>query len=108
MQLQFEQVIFTIIAVAIVWFIYRMIKHGGFKAAMFGAGIKNTLGQVSGSGPKLINSSLRVHALDKSPERAVGIEFISKSIGSYQMTPITLSATEARKLAEFIGKAINS
>jgi hypothetical protein len=85
-----------------------MLKHGGFKAAMFGAGIKNTVGEVSGSGPKIMNLSLKVHELDKSPKRAVGLELVSKSIGSYQMTPITLSVSEARKLSELINNAVNS
>ncbi len=108
MEFKFEYIIFAIFALVIGSFIFKILKHGGFKAAMFGAGIKNTVGEVSGSGPKLMNLSLRGHELDKPPERAVGLELVAKSVGSYQMTPITLSVTEAKKLNELINNAVNS
>lgn len=106
MEFKFEYLFFGVFAVIAGSFIIKMIKHGGFKAAMFGAGIKNTVGEVSGNGPKLMNLSLKVHELDGSPDKAVGLEFVAKSFGGYQMTPITLSASEAKKLTDLINNAV--
>jgi hypothetical protein len=102
MEFKFEYIFFVVFACVIGSFIFKIIKHGGFKAAMFGAGIKNTIGEVSGNGPKIMNLSLRVHELDGSPEKAVGLELVAKSVGSYQMTPITLSISEAKKLIDLL------
>lgn len=102
MEFKFEYIFIAVFALVIGSFIYKIIKHGGLKAAMFGAGIKTTVGEVSGNGPKLMSLSLKVHELDQSPEKAVGLELVAKSFGSYQMTPITLSVSEAKKLSVLI------
>lgn len=106
MQIEPQYIFFALFTAFIGYFIYRMIKHGGFKGAMFGAGIKHTLGEVSGSGPKMMSTLVRVHELDgASSEKKVGVEFVAKSVGSYQMMPISLSANEARDLAKMLNDA---
>lgn len=79
-------------------FLYKIVQHGGFKAAMFGARIDRTVGEVAGGGMKLMKVGLRIHRLGGSPEKAVGVELVAKSFASYQMMPMTLSVGEARKL----------
>lgn len=106
-ELKLEYLFFAVFALVIGSFVFKILKHGGFKAAMFGAGIKSTAGEVSGSGQKLMRLTLRVHELDASPDRAIGIELVAKSIASYQMMPITLSASEAKKLTELINGVVN-
>ena len=86
-------------------FVAKMVRFGGFKAAMFGAPIERTLGEVSGTGGRLMTSLLKVHSLRGDPEHRVGLEFLAKSVASYQMTPLTLSATEARRLAALLTAA---
>lgn len=106
MTISFEYIFFLFFAGIIGYFIFRMLKHGGFKGAMFGAGIKRTLGEVKGSGPKMMTTLLRVHELDGATlGKRVGVEFVAKSIGSYQMMPITLSASEAKELANLLNDA---
>ena len=107
MEFKFEYIFFAVFALVVGVFIVKVIKHGGFKAAMFGAGVKNTVGEVSGNGPKRMNLSLKVHELDSAPDKAVGLELVAKSVSSYQMTPITLSISEAQKLIALIAKATN-
>lgn len=108
MELKSEYIFFALFALVIGSFVFKIIKHGGFKAAMFGAGIRNTVGEVSGNGPKLVNMSLKVHELDdETLEKYVGLELVAKTIGSYQMTPITLSVSEAKKLTELINSITN-
>lgn len=108
MEFKFEYLFFAVFAIVAGSFIYKILRHGGIKAAMFGAGIRNTVGEVSGSGPKPMKLALKVHELDDdSNEKAVGLEIVAKSIGSYQMTPIALSVSEARKLSELITSITN-
>lgn len=107
MEFRFEYLFFTVFSLAIGSFIFKMLKHGGFKAAMFGAGIKRSAGEVSGSGQKLMRLTIKVYELDAFPDKAIGMELVAKSIASYQMIPITLSASEAIKLAELINRVVD-
>ena len=107
MEFKFEYIFFAIFAIVIGSLLFKVIKHGGFKAAMFGAGIKHTVGEVSGSGPKLMNMSVKVHELDGYPDKAIGLELVAKSVASYQMTPIALSITQAKELSELISSITN-
>lgn len=88
--------------------IFKTLKHGGFRAAMFGAKIRKTVGEVSGKGPKLMALSLKVHELEGNDhDRVVGLELVAKSFASYQMMPIALSATEAKKLSDMLNNIAN-
>jgi len=105
MELKPEYIFWAIFAAVIFSFLFKMAKNGSFKAAMFGARIKNTVGEVSGASSKMMNLKLKVHELDDiTNERAVGLELVEKSFASYQMMPITLSLTEAKKLADILNQ----
>lgn len=91
------------------YFIFRMFRYGGFKAAMFGASIQRTVGEVAGLAHPPVSSVLKVHVLDGgNPEKAVGLEFVAKSFASYQMLPLTLSSGEAKRLASLLQEAIGN
>ena len=96
----FPFIVIGFIALTFGSFVFKIIKNGGFKGAMFGAPILKTLGQVSGgSSSKIIGIYVNVHVLGgNNPDRTIGLEIVAKSIASYQMMPVTLSKTEARKL----------
>ena len=97
-------VIFVLVAGS---FLVKIFKHGGLKAAMFGAPISSTVGEVSGSGSKLMKVAVKVHQLGgASSEKAIGLEFVAKSVGSYQMLPVTLSKAEAQKLSQLLQSAL--
>jgi hypothetical protein len=83
----------------------RIRRFGGFRAAMFGAQIQRTVGEATGTGGSLVSTRLRVHVLADPPEKAVGLEFVSKSFASYQMRPITLSVAEAQNLIALLQAA---
>jgi hypothetical protein len=82
-------------------------KHGGLKGMLFGASIKKTIGEVSGSDRSMMKTALRVHVLDAGPDKAVGIELVAKSMASYQMMPISLSVSETRNLIAQLQAALN-
>jgi hypothetical protein len=109
MDLGFEVLFFAIFASVIGFFAYRMIRHGGFKAAMFGARIDRTVGEVSGEKQGPVGVALKVHILRReAAEKLVGVEFIAKSFASYQMTPITLSVAQAQQLASLLNEAVRA
>jgi hypothetical protein len=102
------QSLFPILVLAVVALVivFRVFKRGGLRAAMFHAPIKRTVGEVSGSGTKIMSTAVKVHALGgDSSEKAVGLEVVAKSVASYQMLPVTLSASEAMKLARLLQAA---
>ena len=85
----------------------RFIKFGGIKAAMFGARIERTVGEAAGSScNKITKRIVRVHVLDGGPDKAVGLEFVAKSLVSYQMLPPALSESEALNLIRFLENAV--
>jgi hypothetical protein len=50
--------------------------------------------------------AVKVHTLGgDSTEKAIGLEFVAKSIASYEMMPVTLSVAEAKKLATLLQAA---
>ena len=83
-------------------FIWKMIRHGGMRAAMFGATIKRTVGEVAGTKANMYSTVLKVHQLAAASDRAVGVEFIAKSFASYQIVPISLSRDSALRLSEYL------
>lgn len=85
--------------------LFKVFKFGGFKAAMFGAPIERTVGEVEGSGSRMMNLTVKVHRLGGGSDKAIGLELVAKSFASYQMMPITLSVAEAKKLAQLLDAA---
>lgn len=93
----------------VAYFGYRVFRHGGFKAAMFGARIDRTVGEVLGQAQGSVGLALRVHVLHRDPaEKLVGIELTAKSMASYQMMPIALSLSQAQELSSLLQDAIRS
>jgi hypothetical protein len=74
---------------------------------MFGAAVRRTVGEVEGASQSMMKTALKVHALDASPDKAVGLEFVAKSVASYQMMPFAMSAAEARKLIAHLQAALD-
>ena len=109
--MSFDQIlpyIFGAVFLAVLAHMVRgFLKHGGFKGMMFGAGIRRTIGEIEGAGPSMMKTALKVHSLDGAPEKAIGLEFVAKSIASYQMMPFAMSVSEAQKLIAHLQAAIN-
>jgi hypothetical protein len=101
-----DYIFWTILAIVAGTFLWRVLRYGGFRAAMFGSSIQSTVGEVQAEKSKMFSQKLKVYRLSGAPDgRAVGIELVSKSIASYQMLPVTLSAQAARDLAALLHSA---
>ena len=110
MKLEFDpQILFYIFFATIVGFmLLRSTQYGGFKAAMFGAPIESTVAEVSGNRSKFMKQFVKVHKLGgKDPEKTIGLELVSKSVASYQMTPVSLSTSEAKNLIKLLEAAVS-
>jgi|SRR6185312_2569843 len=102
-------VIFFIVFIAVLGrMLLKVFKFGGLKAALFGAPIERTVGEVAGAGKGMMNVTLKVHELKSADvDRKVGLEIVAKSVASYQMMPISLSSAETKKLIQILQSATN-
>lgn len=99
----------AVFALVVGSFVLKIFKYGGLKAAMFGAPIERTVGEAKGGGVKFTSIAVKVHILaGGSPDTAIGLEFVAKSFASYEMMPVTLSVSEAKKLARLVDSAVLS
>lgn len=102
-------IFFAIFGLVVANFLFKILKNGGLRAALFGAKIDKTVGEVSVAGKKLFKSTLKVHAMrGESDRKLIGIEFVQKSIASYQMLPITLSLEESKLLITLLQAAVEN
>jgi hypothetical protein len=96
----------VVFAGAILYFGINTIRRGGLKGAFFNANITRTLGEVDAVGPNLVSQRIKVHTLRRASESLVGVEVVSKSIGSYEMLPVVLSKDQAEQLASLLRQAV--
>lgn len=89
-----------------VYFVFNVVRRGSLKGAIFNATIAQTVGEVEGSGPSMMRTRVKVHILEKDAQKLVGLEFVATSVASYDMMPLTLSVTEAKKLVAVLEQTI--
>jgi hypothetical protein len=101
------QTLFVVLFFGVVgYFVFRMIRHGGFKGGLFGARVERTVGEVSGEDQGPMIMVVKVHVLRRDPlEKLVGIELVAKSFANYQMMPVALSMVQAQRLASLLNDA---
>lgn len=98
----FPYFIGLIFAAIVITFVVNAIRHGGFKAAMFGAPIERTVGEVKVTRGAIGSTTMKVHVLRAEAEMKVGLEVVTKSVASYHMMPFTLTAAEAKSLIRLL------
>ena len=88
------------------YFIFNVVRRGGFRGAMFNATVIDTVGEVEGSGQSMVKTKVKVHTLERNGVNLVGLEFVSTTIASYEMTGLTLTQAEARRLIAALNQAV--
>lgn len=86
--------------------LFRAVKYRGVTGALFKSRVTRTLGSIdvlNTSAPKL---RIKVHALQKSEPGWVGIEFERFNGDAWQVTPLTLSRSEAEQLSHLLISAV--
>lgn len=106
--MNFEVIFFALFGSVIAYFIYSIIRHRGFKGAMFGAAVLSSVGEVASVKRGFMSQKLKVHILGgESPtDISVGLELTTSGPGSWSMTPIRLSTSETRKLIVLLEEAV--
>jgi hypothetical protein len=97
--------VFSAIAIA---FVFRMIKFGGVKAAIFGAEIGRTVGEIGLADGVVSSTKLKIHVLRGAEEKAIGLEVVARSVASYHMAPFSLSLADARQLIRLLQSAVEA
>jgi hypothetical protein len=89
--------------------IYRIVRNGGFRGALFGAPVRATVAEMELHPRGTVRTRLKIHEL-AGPANGikVGLEIIHSTVGSWQTIPVPLSAGEARRLAEMLAQAARS
>jgi hypothetical protein len=88
------------------YLVYRVIKFGGLRAALYGARIAETIGTVSGASPRMTRLNLTVQVLQAEANRRVGLAFVAKSFLSYQVMPISLEVSATEDLVRYLQEAV--
>jgi len=99
-----EIIFLGFLSVIVLWVAFIFLTKRG-RGVMFGGKIIKSWDGVTGK-RKIVTSRAKVHAVDVSPSvRIVGLELSASIIGSSQMIPISLPATEAVELARILKEA---
>jgi hypothetical protein len=100
--MEWFQIIFLGIACAVVGpLLFRMFKYKSFSAAMLGAPIRSTVGEIELNRSSFSSSVLKVHALGSATgaDRSVGLQLVSKAALGASAMPIKLSVQQAQELS---------
>jgi hypothetical protein len=59
-----ESLFFAVFAIVAGWFIFRFVKYGGLRGALYGSAIARTVGELALDDPGTVRTTLRVHVLE--------------------------------------------
>lgn len=85
-------------------FLFKVVKHGGLRAALYGAPVGRQIGELTLPGASAPARVIRVRVLHGT-DKQVGIELAAKGPFSYSFLPIAFSRADARKLSEWLAQA---
>jgi len=105
-RVNFNYVFSAFFAVAVGSTLYQILRNRGFRGAMFGAPLRSTIVEIQLERRGMVKSQVKVHQLDGHAKGIdVGLEIIHSTIGSWHAVPVSLSAADARRLAEVLDLA---
>jgi hypothetical protein len=97
-----DAIAFAFVGFALIAVLYQVITKGGFRGAMFGARVTQTIGEID-FGPGSGSPTLRVHRLAEDGDRhVVGLEVFSAALGSVAIRGIPMTREEARNLSRLL------
>ncbi len=101
-----EYFVFVVFGLVAAHLLYKVVRNRGFRGAMFGAPVGRTVGEIALRSRGLVQCRLKVHTLIASSNAPqIGLEIAHSTVGSWHMTPVSLTADEARQLADALGRA---
>jgi hypothetical protein len=91
--------------------VYKLVRNRGWRGAMFGAPVKRQVGMLELDRRGMVKTKLEVHVLEpREPTEGphVGVSVIRSSVGSWQAQPVSLTRSEARRLADDLRQAADA
>lgn len=101
--------IFIVLGILIclaIWFVFRIWRYGSIKGAMFGATIKSTSPEITGSCPSSYDTVIIVHLLERNGKRFVGFEMVATTYASSTRMMRRLTRSEAQQLISILKKTV--
>jgi hypothetical protein len=84
-------------------FLYKIVRNRGIRGAMFGAAVRESVADIELPRRGMIKTRVKVFELDRNADgMAVGVEVVHSTVGSWQSVPVSLSAANARHLADML------
>lgn len=97
-----ESLFFVVFAGFVAYFVYRYLKYGGFRGALYGSAIARTLGEVELAGSSSTTTTLRVHVLE---DGRIILEVSSRATMSATLHGYPMTVGNAGELAELLQQA---
>lgn len=91
--------------------VFRVLKNRGYKGALFGAPVRDVVGELQVRARGAANMTLKVHTLERNPDRdgpEVGIDISASPLAPWAMRPVALTAQQARSLAGLLSRAADA
>jgi len=85
----------------------QVIRHRGFKGAIFGGRIEKTFGELDCEISFGIRSRIRVHRISSPTGATIGLEVAKSGFFGYDMTPFKMTRDETKDLIALLEKAID-
>lgn len=101
-------IVWTLIAGGWMYMIFRIVKFGGFRGALYGAKVLEHIGELEGEKVSFIRSRLNIHLLlnKRLNQRELGCEIVKSSMLSWRAYHLRVAGEEARIFYELVGNRI--
>jgi len=98
-----------IFGAVVIHLLYQAISKGGLRGALFGAPVIRTVGAIDLGRKGPFRTTLNVLCLEAraSDSPTVGIEVVYSTIGSFSMSPVSLTREQAQELSALLSRAAN-
>jgi hypothetical protein len=97
-----ESLFFVVFAGFVGYFVYRYVKYGGFRGALYGSAIARTVGEVELQGPSSATTTLRVHLLE---DGRIILEVSSRATMAATLHGYPMTVGNAGELVELLQQA---
>lgn len=97
-----ESLFFVVFAGFAAYFVYRYVKYGGFRGALYGSAIARTVGEVELQGSSSTATTLRVHRLE---DGRIILEVSSRATMAASLHGYPMSVGNAGDLIELLQQA---
>ena len=93
---------FVVFGTFVVYFLYRFIKYGGLRGALYGSAIARTVGEVELERSSGMTTTLRIHVLE---DGRIVLEISSRAMLAAKLQGYPMSADNTQQLIAMLQQA---